>query len=256
MERHFVLTLKELHDYLNEFLSMSAVADYGPNGLQVEGKREVKSVATAVSASLKTIEMAVSKGIDALIVHHGIFWNRDSYVIEGTKRKKLELLLRNGMSLFAYHLPLDIHPEIGNNWKAAKEMGWFDLQPFGILNGVFIGVKGKILPITKEELKAQLEAYYNHPAAIAYGGPDMIESVALISGGAHKSILEAAQENINAYITGSFDEPVWHQAIEEKIHFYALGHSATERVGPIALANHLCRALPIPCSFIDIENPF
>ena len=251
-----MLTLQELRRYLDELFPGNGVQDYAPNGLQVEGKREIGRLATAVSASLTTIEAAVEAKADALIVHHGLFWQRDSYLIQGVKRKKLALLFEHDISLFAYHLPMDMHPKIGNNWLAAKEMGWGDLEPFASLNGVPIGVKGKIAPCSPEELKNQLEAYYRHRAAYAWGGPQRIQTVALVSGGAHKTILEAAQEGIDAFITGSFDEPVWHQANEEKIHFFALGHSATERVGPIALAAHLEHTFHLPCTFIDIENPF
>lgn len=251
-----MLKLEELRLYLDQLFPSNGLTDYGPNGLQVEGKSEVAKIATAVSASLATIEAAVEEGVDVLIVHHGLFWQRDSYIIQGTKRKKLQLLLEHGLSLFAYHLPLDMHPEIGNNWRAAKEMGWHDLQPFGYVERVAIGVKGRINPCSREAFKKQLEAFYQHPATYAWGGPEQIQTVALVSGGAYKTIIEAAQEGIDAYITGSFDEPVWHQALEERVNFYALGHSATERVGPIAMAKYLQQALHVPCSFIDIENPF
>jgi dinuclear metal center YbgI/SA1388 family protein len=251
-----MVKLRDLRIFLDEFLPSNQVADYCPNGLQVEGKNNVKNLATAVSASLATIEAAVEKGVDALIVHHGLFWQRDSYVIQGVKRKKLYLLLEHGISLFAYHLPLDMHQQVGNNWKAAKDLGWFDLQSFAYLNGSPIGVKGKIPPCSNEKLKEKLEAYYHHPAVCAWGGPDSNQTIALVSGGAHKTIMEAAQEGIDAFITGSFDEPIWYQAVEEGVNFFALGHSATERVGPLALAHHLEQVFHLPCHFLDIENPF
>jgi dinuclear metal center YbgI/SA1388 family protein len=251
-----MLKLKELSRFLNELLPGNGVVDYAPNGLQVEGKENIVCLATAVSANLATIEAAVEKKVDALIVHHGLFWQKDSYVIEGVKREKLFLLLENGISLFAYHLPLDIHPQIGNNWKAAKDLGWLDLQPFAFFNGIQIGVKGKIHPTPREVFQKELETYYRHPAHCAWGGVDSIQTVALVSGGAHKTIIDAAREGIDAFITGSFDEPTWHQAAEEKINFFALGHSATERVGPLALSSHLEKNLHHPCLFLDIENPF
>lgn len=251
-----MLKLEELRRYLDELLPGNGVQDYAPNGLQVEGKSSIGRLATAVSASLATIEEAVAQGADALIVHHGLFWQRDSYVIEGSKKKKLLLLLEQGISLFAYHLPLDMHPEIGNNWKAAKEMGWRDLLPFAFFNGVPVGVKGTVSPCSQEAFKKQLEAYYQHPAACALGGAPSIQTAALVSGGAHKTILDAAREGVDAFITGSFDEPIWHQAMEEGINFYALGHSATERVGPRALASQLEQVFHLPCPFIDIKNPF
>ncbi len=251
-----MLKLKELRRFLDEFLPSNNVVDYGPNGLQVEGKGVINSLATAVSVSLETIETAIEQKADALIVHHGLFWQKDSYVIQGVKRKKLSLLLEHGISLFAYHLPLDMHSQVGNNWKAARDLGWLDLHPFAYLNGIPIGVKGSLPPCSREEFKKRLESYYQHPAICAWGGPDSIQTVALVSGGAHKSIIEAAQEGIDAFVTGSFDEPVWYQAKEEGVNFFALGHSATERVGPLALASHLEQTLHIPCHFLDVENPF
>lgn len=248
--------LKNLQSFLDQLLPSNGVIDFCPNGLQVEGKGHISNLATAVSASLETIETAIQRGVDALIVHHGLFWQRDSYVIQGIKRKKLQLLLQHEISLFAYHLPLDMHPKIGNNWKAAQDMEWLNLQPFAYLDKVPIGVKGRIPPCSREEFRKKLENYYHHSATCAWGGPEQIQTVALVSGGAHKTIMEAAQEGIDAYITGSFDEPVWHQSREERINFYALGHSATERVGPIALAHHLTQSLNLPCQFIDIANPF
>ena len=251
-----MIELEQLRLSLDRLLPGNGVQDYAPNGLQVEGKQAINRLATAVSASLATIEEAVKQQVDVLIVHHGMFWQRDNYVIEGVKRKKLALLLEHGISLFAYHLPLDLHPELGNNWLAAKEMGWSELLPFCWMNGVPIGVKGKISACSPQELKHKLETYYQHPAACAWGGPSTIQTVALVSGGAHKTIMEAAQAKVDAFVTGSFDEPVWHQAQEEKIHFFAMGHSATERIGPQGLARYIEQELGLPCSFIDIANPF
>ena len=251
-----MIALADFRAYLDQLLPSSGVKDYCPNGLQVEGKKEIKRVATAVSASVATIEAAITEGVEALIVHHGLFWQGEREAIEGIKREKLHKLLQHGISLFAYHLPLDMHRQIGNNWKAALDLGWGDLQPFGNLGGASIGVKGRISSCSREEFKKCLEKYYSHLAVCVNGGPKQIETVALVSGGAYKCIVEAAQEKIDAFITGNFDEPAWHQAIEEKVNFFALGHSATERVGPLALAEHLQQFLCLPCRFIDIENPF
>lgn len=250
------MKLQEFCSYLDELFFREKLTDHCPNGLQVEGKGEVKTVVTAVSASLETIEAAAAAGADALIVHHGIFWNKDPYIIRGVKKKKIALLLEHGISLFAYHLPLDSHPGIGNNWRAAYEMGWSDLQPFCNINGIFIGVRGTIPPVAPEKFRDELEKYYRHPAACALAGPEIIKNVALVSGGAYKYLGDAKEAGADAFITGSFDEPVWHQAREEGIHFFAMGHSATERVGPQALANYLTEGLSISCTFIDTENPF
>lgn len=244
-----MINLDELRAYLTNLFEN--IPDYCPNGLQVEGKDKIKTIATAVTADLDTIKKAVEMKVDALIVHHGLFWQGDSFVIDGTKKNRLEYLFESGMSLFAYHLPLDIHPEIGNNWKAAKDMGWTNLEPFGN-----IGVKGTVPASTQEKFKKILEKYYNHFAVTALGGNKKITSAALISGGAYKSIHEAIQQGIDAFITGSFDEPAWSLAFEGNINFYALGHTATERIGPLALCKKLKNEVLKNSVFIDTNNPF
>lgn len=251
-----MITLQELSKILDSLMQTPGLSDYCPNGVHVEGQAEIHKIGLAVSASLATIEKAVDLKCQALIVHHGLFWNKDEYPLIGTKQKKLALLLKHGISLIAYHLPLDMHSELGNNWKAAKDLGWTNLKPFGFMNRLPLGVQGKIPPQTRQAFKEKLEGYYQHSASIAWGGKEIVESVGLISGGAHRSILEAAQEGLDCFVTGSFDEPTWHQAFEEKINFFALGHSATERVGPQALGKYLQSTIGIECPFIDIPNPF
>lgn len=250
------INIDKLTLFLNQLLPINGITDYCPNGLQVEGKTAIKKIGTAVSASVATIEAALEENVDALIVHHGIFWQRESAVIQGTKRKKLSLLLTHGLSLYAYHLPLDIHPIVGNNWKAARDLGWKNLSPFGYVNGIPIGVKGEVDQCSREEFLTKVESYYRHPATCAWGGSGQIQQVALVSGGGYRCIEEAAENNIDAFITGSFDEPAWHLAFEERVDFLALGHAATERVGPIALADYIEKQLSIQSCFIDIENPF
>ncbi len=250
-----MITLQEFCAYLDQYLDCRAFTDYGPNGLQVEGKNKLKKIATAVSASQATIEEAIACGADALIVHHGMFWNRDPYEVVGVKKDKIKLLLENNVSLLAYHLPLDAHSEVGNNWKAAKDLGWKNIEPFEI-KGVPLGVKGDFSELQRQAFQAKLETYYNHSASCALGGPHEVQSAVLISGGAHWNIKEAVQEGVDCFITGSFDEPIWHIAHEEKINFYALGHSATERIGPQALGDHLKREFGLDVQFLDIPNPF
>jgi dinuclear metal center YbgI/SA1388 family protein len=245
-----------LEEYLNKYLDVASIKDSCPNGIQVEGKEEIQQIATAVSANLATIEQAVQQGVDALIVHHGLFWQADPYPITGIKKNKIEQLLKNQISLFAYHLPLDIHPEVGNNWQAARDLGWKEITPFGQYHGTPIGVKGIFAPLAIETFVTQLEAYYEHQAITALGGKAIISSGALISGGAYKVLDQAAEEGLGCFVTGNFDEPAWAMAHENQVHFLALGHSATERVGPKALANHIQKELGLSCSFIDITNPF
>jgi dinuclear metal center YbgI/SA1388 family protein len=250
------LSLSELNTYLDDLLQPALFQDYCPNGLQVEGKETITSIATAVSASLETIEAAIEAGVDALIVHHGLFWKGDPYPVTGTRKKKLSLLLKAGLSLFAYHLPLDAHKNLGNNWTVAQDLNWHNCVPFGEFNGSYIGVQGQTEEVSLEDLTQKLEGYYEHKAHVAPGGSHRIRKIALISGGAHKEISEAATQGIDAFITGSFDEPIWHIAKEEGVHFIALGHSATERVGPRALGKHISKELKLKFTFIDIENPF
>lgn len=251
-----MITLQELCRHLDNILQPELYSDFCTNGLQVEGNSNIVTMATAVSASLATIELAVQAGVQVLIVHHGLFWNRDSYQILGSKREKLRLLLAHNISLIAYHLPLDAHQLYGNNWKAAQDLGWKDLRPFGMSQRMAIGVAGDFEPMSSQQFLEQLEHYYGHTAHTALGGKAMVSSAALISGGAHKHIMDAAAEEIDCFVTGSFDEPVWHQAFEEKINFFALGHSNTEKIGPKALAAHLESHFGRPCRFLDIENPF
>lgn len=251
-----MILLEDLQRYLSELLPSSGLTDYCLNGLQVQGASEITRFATAVTASLATIQAAVDGGVQALIVHHGLFWNGDSYAITDRKRDKIKKLLDKEISLFAYHLPLDLHQQFGNNWKAARDLGWTELQPFGKYNNIPIGVKGKLPAMPREEFRQRLELYYQHPAYCALGGKEIIQTSALISGGAHKSIQEASSEKIDCFITGSFDEPIWHQAFEEQINFFALGHSATERVGPQAIGKHLQQHFNLEYQFIDLPNPF
>ncbi|MCB1181070.1 MAG: Nif3-like dinuclear metal center hexameric protein [Chlamydiia bacterium] len=250
------IELKQLISLVSNYLEVSSIPDHCPNGLQVEGKFIIKRAATAVSASFATIQEAVNQKIDALIVHHGIFWRGDEFPIVGGKKKKIELLLQNQISLLAYHLPLDAHREVGNNWKAASDFGWRNLVPFGEFNGMTIGVMGSFNKIPITVFTAEMEAYYEHIAYAAYGGKKEVKRAALVSGGAYKAIQEAARAGADCFVTGNFDEPVWGMAFEEEINFLALGHTATEKVGPKALGKWIEKKGGILCPFIDSNNPF
>jgi dinuclear metal center YbgI/SA1388 family protein len=246
-----MITLIDLLNQLNDFLHVPLFSDYCVNGMQVQGKHQVKKIATAVSCSLNIIEEAIKREVDVLIVHHGIFWDKESPVIQGIKREKLAKLLKSGISLLAYHLPLDAHKEVGNNWKAAIDLGWQEIEPF-----YKIGVRGKVLKGSRETFQKQLEDYYGQKAVTALGGKEHISSCALISGGAYRQLSDAAALGIDCFITGNFDEPAWHIAHEEKINFYALGHASTEKIGPRALADYIRRTLNLDAVFIDEMNPF
>lgn len=167
------------------------------------------------------------------------------------KKKKIGLLLKHDISLIAYHLPLDAHPELGNNGRAAKDLGWREVEPFKK-----IGIKGNFDEISREAFQAKIENYYGHKAQVVPGGKEKVSSAALISGGAHRETPLAAKSGVDCYITGSFDEPTWHQAYEEKINFFAVGHAASEKIGPKALMEHLAREFGLEVRFIEENNPF
>lgn len=251
-----MITLQDLCEHLNTLMQVGLFQDACINGLQVEGAANIRKICVAVSASRHTIEMAIDKGADALITHHGLFWNRDPYALVGARRKKVALLLEHNLSLLSYHLPLDAHKELGNNWKAAADLGWNNLQPFGLYNGQMIGVRGEFPSMPVEVFQQILEEYYNHKAHTALFGKPFVSSACLISGGAYKSIDEAAKAGADCFITGNFDEPAWHMAQEEDMNFFALGHSATEVVGPKALGAYLEKQLGVEVFFLDLFNPF
>lgn len=248
--------LQVLCDDLQKLLEVDSYRDVCPNGLQVEGTSDIKTFASSVSASLAVIQQAANLKVNLLLVHHGIFWNKEPLPVVGVKKEKLRLLLEHKISLAAYHLPLDAHPLYGNNYKAAELMGWTDLEPFCMLDGRFIGVKGRFPRMPVEAFQAKLEAFYRHPAHAVCGGPTHVETAALVSGGAHRSIDLASQEGVDCFITGSFDEPTWHLAHENKIHFFAMGHYATETVGPFALGEYIHTRYGLPWHWIDEKNPF
>lgn len=251
-----MITLQEFCRYLDELLQPQIYSDYCTNGLQVEGKAEVQSIAVAVSASLKAIQFAVDNKVDLLLVHHGMFWKGDTMTLVGITGEKAGLLLRHGISLVAYHLPLDAHREYGNNWRAAQELGWKNLEPFSLVDKQPIGVKGTFPPIHQKEFSQQLSSYYHRKAEHVFGGKEYIESAALISGGAHKYLVNASSEGLDAFITGTRDEPTWHQAFEQKINFYSVGHSASEVIGPRALAEHVSYRFGLECHTFWEDNPF
>ena len=245
----------ELADYLNRYLSADDFSDYGPNGLQFEGRDEIKKVVTAVSASVELFQKAIEKQADAVLVHHGIIWNFERPIYRGGYRQRIKLLLENNINLFAYHLPLDAHSEVGNNFQIARALDLKSVEPFGEYNGKFIGCKGELDSIPSEIFLSGIKDKINPDALVFPYGPKTIRDVGIISGGAQKEVNQAVLANLNIYITGEASEFVMHLAKEEKIHFVAAGHYATERFGIIALGNHLSVKFNLNVEFVDIPNP-
>lgn len=249
------ITSQELASYLNDFLDPHKIDENSYNGLQVANSGQIIKIATAVTASLQAIEKAASAGANVLIVHHGICTKSDSVPVTGIKYRKIKALIENNLALLCYHLPLDAHRELGNNWKAARDLGLQNLQPCGEYAKVLIGVRGEMPPMPFAEFAKKVEAYYGNKAAMVKI-KDPISSAVIISGGAHKFMNVAIETGADCYITGTFDEPVWDNAHDENISFLGLGHYATETVGVKALAEHVQQKFNIPCTFIKIENPF
>jgi dinuclear metal center YbgI/SA1388 family protein len=236
-------------EYLDERLAVDQFQDYGPNGLQVEGKEKINNAVTAVSASQELFEKAADLNAEIIIVHHGILWDRDERVIKNNFKRRLKTLFEHEISLLAYHLPLDKHPDIGNNAIAAKQLGMTNLEELGT-----VGLAGHI-DLSIEELTKKIKQVFQvNPLIFSYG-PDQIKKIGFCSGGAAKDMTFAIKARLDAFITGEASEPTMHMAKEENIHFIAAGHYATERFGIQALGKELEKKFNISVQFIDIPNP-
>lgn len=251
-----VVARDELVRYCDDYLDVGALEDFSPNGLQVEGSATVGTLVSGVTACQALLDAAVAEGADMVLVHHGYFWKGEEPRVVGMKRHRLETLLSTGTSLLAYHLPLDRHPEVGNNAELARRLGVGERQPFGHLKGVAIGLGGTLAaPLEPEALVAHVEGRLDTPVVHVAGPQAEIRRVALCSGGAPELVAEAAQEGYDAFLTGESSEPATHVAREMGIHFLAAGHHATERGGPAALGAHLAERFGLRHRFIDIPNP-
>lgn len=248
-----IITALNLTQNLNALLDPTTMSDFGLNGLIVTNEGPIHKIATSFSPSLEVIQKAVSLKVNALIVHHGL--GQEFSLANGTSYKKMKALINNNIALLRYHLPLDAHQELGNNWKAARDLGWQNLEYFGMCNNSLIGVSGTFAPISFIDFVNKLEKYYGNKATLVEVKKEIF-SAALISGGAHKYIQEAARAGVDCFITGTFDDPTWDIAHEENISFCAFGHAATEKIGPKALAEYIQKNYNIESIFIDTKNPF
>ena len=251
------MNTNELEQYIQELLDIGRFQDYAPNGLQVEGRPEIQTIATAVSASLNVIEQAIEKGVDALLVHHGYFWKGESAQIRGIKKNRLSALIKSDMNLFAYHLPLDAYRPWGNNASIAQKLGAnvTDVLPWNRQeNLLWIGE----LPDAQSPSKflEQLKALYGPQAVHVDVGRHSIKRIAWCSGGAQDVMEEALVYPIDAFITGEFSERTYYLAKESNVHFYAIGHYASEKDGIFHLGQHLSHQFGLQHIFIDEPNPF
>lgn len=247
---------EELVDYLDEFLVADATEDYCPNGLQVEGKARIERLVTAVSACEELFARAREQQADALLVHHGIFWKGDPQELTGFRFRRVRDLIAAELNLIAYHLPLDRHPEIGNNALAVRDYGLVDIVPFSPLLGEPVGFAGRFPePLSVEALlQRTAEIFQQEPQHFA-GGPDPVSTLAMVSGGAQRDVYKAIDAGYDVFVTGEVSEWVMNVAREAGIHYLAAGHYATERLGVRALGEHLAERFGIDVHFVDIPNP-
>lgn len=241
----------EILDYANELLDLAAYPDYGPMGMQVAGAGEVRKIACAVSASLELFERATAAGAQFVLVHHGLFWNNEARVVDERMKGRLRALFEGDVTLAAYHLALDAHPELGNNALLARELGVSVERAFAS-----IGVGGRLAsPTSIEAFAARVEAVLDRePLVFAYGPPE-VERAAIVTGGGGGSLADAAREGYDVFLTGEPQEPSLHTARELGIHFVAAGHYATERLGVQALAAHLAERFDLEWEFLELPNP-
>lgn len=251
-----MVTLDELVGYLDRLLEPGRGSDVCPNGLQVEGRREVSKVVTGVSACRELFETARERGGDAVLVHHGLFWEGDSRVLTGVQYRRVAQLVRAEISLLAYHLPLDRHPELGNNAQAARALGLGELEPFGTLGGEEWGCRGRFPePVAMAGFIARCREVFGGDPLVFEHGPDPLTTVGVVSGGAQRALTQAIDAGLDLYLTGEVSEYVMNLAREAGIHFVAAGHYATERLGVRALGEHLADRFGLEVEFVDIPNP-
>lgn len=246
----------ELIQLLNSKLESARVRDYCPNGLQVEGKADIQKVITGVTASQALLDRAVAEQADAVLVHHGYFWKNEASEITGMKKRRLQTLLRHDINLFAYHLPLDIHPELGNNAQLGALLGFTEIsalasvEPVGVVRQTRL-TEAVSLATIAERLQQQLQ----RPVFMHDAGIGEIRHIAWCTGGGQGYIDAAAAAGMQLFISGEVSEQTIHSANELGIHFIAAGHHATERYGVKALGEWLAAQTGVEVTFVDLYNP-
>jgi dinuclear metal center YbgI/SA1388 family protein len=244
---------EQLRVWLDELLEAARFRDYCPNGLQVEGRREVRRVVCGVSASQALLDEAVLRRADAVLVHHGWFWKGEDGRVTGHRRRRLATLLANDINLFAYHLPLDAHPLLGNNAQLAARLGWQVTGRFAEQDIGFLGT----LPSAADAgaVAKSLETGLGRAVLLVGDAARPVSRLAWCSGGAQSYFEEAIAAGADCYVSGEISEQTVHLARESGVPYIAAGHHATERYGIQALGEHLREQLGIECEFVDVDNP-
>lgn len=241
----------------NQLLQPERFKDYGPNGLQVEGKAEIRSIISGVTASLALIEAAIERKADAIFVHHGLFWRGQDGRVTGWMKQRLQKLLAHDINLYAYHLPLDAHPTLGNNAQLARVLGLAPLEhgEFGRFGEQDLGWLGSSPLASASALAAHVEKALNRPVALVNSENNAIKKVAWCTGGAQGYFETAIAAGADVFITGEISEPQAHYAREMGVAYIACGHHASERYGAPAVAAHIAAQLGLAHAFIDVDNP-
>jgi dinuclear metal center YbgI/SA1388 family protein len=251
-----VAALAEIISNLDALLDPGSFEDYGPNGLQVPGTEQVNVVATGVSAHRELFERAAAEGAQLVLCHHGLFWNAQPRALSPTLKGRLEALFGADMSLAAYHLPLDAHPEVGNNALICEALGLERSEPFGEHRGRSIGFVGRSadgLPF--DELRRRCATAFGREPFAWATGPDTVRSVGIVSGGGASSLGEAVARGLDAFLTGEPAEPAMAEAREGGVHFIAVGHYASETFGVRRLGELLAERFGVEHRFVDVPNP-
>jgi dinuclear metal center YbgI/SA1388 family protein len=239
--------------YLDQLLESTQFRDYCPNGLQVEGAGEIGRIVAGVSACRALIDAAVARGADALLVHHGWFWRGEDGRVTGIRKARMQTLLAHDLNLIAYHLPLDAHPELGNNARLAAVLGW---QAEGRFGEQDLGWTGRLaVPQTLAEIARDVAGCLQRAPLVIGDADRRIERVAWCSGGGQGYFEQAATLGVDAFLSGEISEPAVHLARETGVAYLAAGHHASERLGVQALAGHLSAKFGLECEFVDIDNP-
>jgi dinuclear metal center YbgI/SA1388 family protein len=248
----------ERQQLLNAFdaiLEPERYKDYGPNGLQVEGCNGIGKIVSGVTASLALIEAAVAARADALFVHHGLFWRGHDGRVTGWLRQRLGLLMQHNINLYAYHLPLDAHPELGNNAQLGARLGFTPQGRFGEQQLGWLGEAPVAAMASPQTLASHIEARLGRPTTLVAAKPGAMRRVAWCSGGAQGYFEDAIAAGADVFVTGEISEPQAHYARECGVSFIACGHHASERYGAPALAAHVAQSLGLEHQFIDVDNP-
>ncbi|HEV3379255.1 MAG TPA: Nif3-like dinuclear metal center hexameric protein [Thermoleophilaceae bacterium] len=246
----------EIVSYLDELLEIHSYTDYGPNGLQVPGAEEVSLVVTGVSAQRELFERAAAAGAELVLCHHGLFWDFHPRSLSPPMKQRLKLLFDADMSLAAYHLPLDAHPEVGNNALICERLGLERAEPFAEHKGRPVGFVGRSpAGIQFAELRRRCAQAFGQEPFVWDAGPDTVHSVGVVSGGAPGSFGEAIARGLDAFLTGETAEHVMADAREAGVHFIAGGHYATETFGITRLGELVAESFGVEHRFVDIPNP-